>query len=76
MNMKLVLQILIFQSTLPAWGATLTPREKNGSRYISIHAPRMGSDERGAEPGTIPCGISIHAPRMGSDWAILWLVAG
>ena len=33
---------------------------------ISIHAPRMGSDETGV---TVPLavGISIHAPRMGSD---------
>ena len=34
----------IFQSTLPAWGAT---QLLNGSRFesfISIHAPRMGSD--------------------------------
>ena len=56
----------LFQSTLPVWGAThLTGRWKR-HRYISIHAPRVGSDEsiRGC-PYARP--ISIHAPRVGSD---------
>ena len=35
---------LIFQSTLPARGATLNPLEDNGRVIISIHAPRTGSD--------------------------------
>ena len=35
---------VLFQSTLPAWGATERDA-RGGSRYtISIHAPRMGSD--------------------------------
>ena len=33
-----------FQSTLPAWGATLESRAIAGRVVISIHAPRMGSD--------------------------------
>ena len=33
-----------FQSTLPAWGATLTPACLSSPITISIHAPRMGSD--------------------------------
>ena len=34
--------------------------------YISIHAPREGSD--GVSPGVkLHLGISIHAPREGSD---------
>ena len=33
-----------FQSTLPAWGATSTFGASSGGSYISIHAPRMGSD--------------------------------
>ena len=55
-----------FQSTLPAWGAT------NGSRpflplpFISIHAPRMGSDRQQQKQFNANY-ISIHAPRMGSD---------
>ena len=35
---------LIFQSTLPAWGATIKAIGVIGELYISIHAPRMGSD--------------------------------
>jgi len=33
-----------FQSTLPAWGATLFCNHAHFSRKISIHAPRVGSD--------------------------------
>ena len=40
--------------------------EKLPSSYISIHAPRMGSDYAEAiRLGIV--NISIHAPRMGSD---------
>ena len=38
----------------------------SGFFIISIHAPRTGSDFRGALAG-IGSGISIHAPRTGSD---------
>ena len=34
----------LFQSTLPAWGATAKISEANAKTSISIHAPRMGSD--------------------------------
>ena len=34
--------------------------------YISIHAPREGSDPR-PEDNAEPMVISIHAPREGSD---------
>ena len=58
-----------FQSTLPAWGATIIQPGRYFPRRISIHAPRMGSD-------VVVNGltykldyISIHAPRMGSDSA-------
>ncbi|MEE0414253.1 MAG: hypothetical protein UDM29_04105, partial [Dialister sp.] len=33
-----------FQSTLPAWGATKNGEKKNVNAFISIPAPRMGSD--------------------------------
>ena len=33
---------------------------------ISIHAPRVGSDEVASLVCSLP-GISIHAPRVGSD---------
>ena len=35
----------IFQSTLPVWGATQDPRCAAGQLGISIHAPRVGSDD-------------------------------
>ena len=33
-----------FQSTLPAWGATVERLHRRRRIGISIHAPRMGSD--------------------------------
>ena len=56
----------IFQSTLPARGATFFYILFIWSSSISIHAPREGSDAgaSGAAPGL---DISIHAPREGSD---------
>ena len=35
---------ILFQSTLPARGATVTATSTWGNAYISIHAPREGSD--------------------------------
>ena len=54
------------------------PRSPHGERHnvsyplvlaiiISIHAPRMGSDDRYGEGAEDAVHISIHAPRMGSD---------
>ena len=60
----------IFQSTLPARGATFTTAELIDEVLISIHAPRTGSDG-GGEGGLLVQGISIHAPRTGSDSAYL-----
>ncbi len=34
---------------------------------ISIHAPRVGSDEAGYDVRLVTLPISIHAPRVGSD---------
>ena len=34
----------VFQSTLPVWGATARIGEQPVYNYISIHAPRVGSD--------------------------------
>ena len=55
-----------FQSTLPAWGATCRSQFTGNHRRISIHAPRMGSDQLFTRKLIISV-ISIHAPRMGSD---------
>ena len=59
-------QEAVFQSTLPARGATWVEDFFQASNNISIHAPRTGSDD--VLQGLIPNGgISIHAPRTGSD---------
>ena len=55
-----------FQSTLPARGATQPAQKMEGEKYISIHAPRTGSDINNPESFASD-GISIHAPRTGSD---------
>ena len=57
----------LFQSTLPGWGATHSRGQSRIPDHISIHAPRMGSDERHFTVHTGGVEISIHAPRMGSD---------
>ena len=41
---NLLLILTLFQSTLPAWGATFFGFDKRSVSRISIHAPRMGSD--------------------------------
>ena len=56
----------IFQSTLPAWGATSALFLYFAIKIISIHAPRMGSDSL-KYIEVLKIMISIHAPRMGSD---------
>ena len=56
----------IFQSTLPARGATSVIGVPCASAVISIHAPRTGSDSA-AWRHCIRASISIHAPRTGSD---------
>ena len=59
-------QPTLFQSTLPAWGATAWENITFLRCKISIHAPRMGSDDTHQGPAGLYT-ISIHAPRMGSD---------
>ena len=65
----------IFQSTLPARGATWRRSREPGEGFISIHAPRTGSDSHivALRPHDR---ISIHAPRTGSDWTCCrWFAA-
>ena len=60
--------ILVFQSTLPARGATTLKSVCYGRiYYISIHAPRTGSDTAKIRLSGTSTTISIHAPRTGSD---------
>ncbi len=56
-----------FQSTLPVWGATAGRAERRGAAEISIHAPRVGSDQFTFYRSYYEAIISIHAPRAGSD---------
>ena len=58
--------LLKFQSTLPARGATIHPMQLDARPHISIHAPRTGSD-LARTACTRHQYISIHAPRTGSD---------
>ena len=58
---------LIFQSTLPGWGATVKSRQF--ARGFSNFNPRSPDGERPRTFSTTiyEVMISIHAPRMGSD---------
>ena len=58
---------IVFQSTLPVWGATICFACCCVPINISIHAPRVGSDLFGLERYNASKAISIHAPRVGSD---------
>ena len=58
-----------FQSTLPARGATDERCTQTIEEFISIHAPREGSDARRGVLHLARRFISIHAPREGSDHA-------
>ena len=57
----------VFQSTLPAKGATLNDAARAREFAISIHAPREGSDDTARYRRECKVAISIHAPREGSD---------
>ena len=57
----------IFQSTLPARGATPVKPIGQLCISISIHAPRTGSDSCKFIKSESISYISIHAPRTGSD---------
>ena len=63
-----ILRLWIFQSTLPARGATIIQPYYFGDAAISIHAPREGSDHGCIIWSGLRQIISIHAPREGSDY--------
>ena len=61
--------ILLFQSTPPARGATaFIAAALIFSDGISIHAPREGGDQASALAVFDVLIISIHAPREGGDF--------
>ena len=57
---------MAFQSTPPVWGATQAAYNNFAAEFISIHAPRVGSDAF-MQYSYAKIIISIHAPRVGSD---------
>ncbi len=59
-----------FQSTLPVWGATVSRYSQGNLIAVSIHAPRVGSDDKGSQLIIFDRFVSIHAPRVGSDQVI------
>ena len=63
-----------FLSTLPARGATTRGPAAAQIFYISIHAPREGSDFLAQQHPHL-VGISIHAPREGSDGTLVDVAA-
>ena len=58
--------LLLFQSTLPAWGETAWCESRCWIVCISIHSPRMGRDTCLIIQLAYMF-ISIHSPRMGRD---------
>ena len=66
MQSALTLAPVMFQPTLPVWGATRRFCIANHEGKVSTHAPRVGSDP---EPRVSlrALGVSIHAPHTGSD---------
>mgnify|MGYP001670579886 CR=1 FL=1 len=52
-----------FQSTRPAWGATKSSRMNSDVVMISIHAPRVGRDQKQGSPHTKSLDFNPRAPR-------------
>ncbi len=64
-----------FQSTLPAWGATIGLDKPEVSKPVSIHAPRMGSDLALVSCTLSPLRFNPRAPNgarrtPGAQWLI------
>ena len=57
---------MIFQSTLPAWGATAAYFDFVRSLKISIHAPRMGSDRMNRSLSLIAISFQSTLPAWGA----------
>ena len=57
---------ILFQSTLPLRGATVSEHRQRVAIGISIHTPLAGSDQR-LDHHHVDVEISIHTPLAGSD---------
>ena len=55
-----------FQSTLPVWGATFIEILKVIDEYISIHAPRVGSDAKSTADAAAPKEFQSTLPVWGA----------
>ena len=67
MNVMLeVVLVILFQSTLPAWGATATSGYMAAQQAFQSTLPAWGATPPVARILAVQ-NISIHAPRMGSD---------
>ena len=61
------LESMTFQSTPPAWEATIESGKYWTCLGVSIHAPRVGGDlDHIVVPDIFY--VSIHAPRVGGDF--------
>ena len=60
---------MIFQSTLPVWGATLALAFGTYKKWNFNPRSPCGERRHEATHKRIEKGISIHAPRVGSDYS-------
>ena len=58
------------------WGAMSGSPGRRGRWYISIRAPRVGSDDLIRDEVTLGGVISIRTPRVGSDFLLLCFFIG
>ena len=56
------MKIKLFQSTLPVWGATKAFARYVFARFISIHAPRVGSDVKWVQDNGIAYDFNPRSP--------------
>ena len=61
----------MFQSTLPAWGATRVGQFSKGSWVVSIHAPRVGSDSPSTAANAVHPSFNPRSPRGERSHALL-----
>ena len=67
--MPSIVQALVFQLTLPVWGATLSSTVFDTESVFQLTLPVWGATNA-LHDGTSPRQISTHAPRVGSDRSV------
>ena len=63
-------KVIVFQSTLPVWGATAFDHSRFAATAISIHAPRVGSDPMRSPHFSHPCLFQSTLPVWGAT--LVW----